>query len=161
MKPIVIAFMLLFAAEATIAQQVVASAGNTGITAGYTVDWTLGEPAIGTFMEGGYTFMVGFHQPSIAPDTDIPIIGDRNYINVYPNPARSFIYLQLHDNRTERIRQLSLIDMRGVTVMHIPGHELDSDPFQISLDGKPPGLYLMQMVFTDGTRQVVKVSVIL
>jgi len=138
----------------------VSASGYQGQAAGYLVEYSLGEPAIGTFTEGGFTFLVGFHQPSIASATDIPLIEGRNYFNVYPNPARSFLYVQFYNNGKDRIRQLSLIDMRGVTVMQIPGHELDSDPFQISLDGMHPGLYLLQILFTDGARQVKIVSFI-
>ncbi len=138
----------------------VSTAGWQGQAAGYFVEFSLGELAIGTFNAGGYTALVGFHQPPIDPSTAIPMLNDRIFVNVYPNPTRSFVYVQLYENGKDQIRHLSLIDMRGISVMHFNGQELTSNPLSLSLAHLHPGIYFMRVMFTDGTWQVIKVSLV-
>jgi|GEM_PF-1655544 len=162
MKNLIISLFCCFLALPLWAQYqeraLVSTAGWQGQAAGYFVEFSLGELAIGTFSAGGYTALVGFHQPPIDPSTAIPLLNDRIFVNVYPNPTRSFVYVQLFENGKDQIRQLSLIDMRGITVMHFNGQELTSNPFHISMRDFHPGIYFMRVVFTDGTWQVIKVS---
>jgi hypothetical protein len=138
----------------------VSAAGWQGQAAGYFVEFSLGELAIGTFSAGGYTALVGFHQPPAQSATDIPTLSDRIFVNVYPNPTRAWVNVQLIENGKDQVRHLSLIDMRGITVLHFNGKELISNPFTISMRDFHPGIYFMRVVFTDGSWQVIKVSLI-
>jgi hypothetical protein len=138
----------------------VSAAGWQGQATGYSVEFSLGEPAIGTFTAVGYTALVGFHQPPVQPTTHIPLFDDCIYVNVYPNPTRAWVNVKLFENGKDQIRYLSLIDMRGITVMHFNGQKLTSNPFTISIRDLHPGIYFMRVVFTDGSGQVIKVSLI-
>ena len=138
----------------------VSAAGWQGQAAGFFVEFSLGELAIGTFSAGGYTALVGFHQPPVQPATDIPLVDDRIFVNVYPNPTRTWVNVQIFENGKDQVRPLRLIDMRGITVMHFNGQELTSNPFNISLRDLHPGIYFMRGGFTDGTWQVIKVSLV-
>ena len=138
----------------------VSASGYQGQAAGYFVEFSLGEPAIGTFSAAGYTALVGFHQPAVQPTTHIPWFEDCIYVNVYPNPTQAWVNVKLFENGKDQIRYLSLVDMRGITVMHFNGQKLTSNPFTISIRDHHPGIYFMRVEFTDGSRQVIKVSLL-
>jgi hypothetical protein len=158
----ILAFLLsVSAAQAQYQERALVSAsGFQGEAAGYYVEYSLGELAIGTFTAGGYTALVGFHQPPLEPSTGIPLLSEHIQVKAFPNPTRSWVNVQLSENGKDKVRHLTLIDVRGIPVMHFNGEELTSNPFQISLRDLHPGMYFMRVVFADGSWQVIKVSLI-
>ncbi|MEE4177201.1 MAG: T9SS type A sorting domain-containing protein [Bacteroides sp.] len=163
MKPLIFLSCLLLSLPLWAQYQeraLVSASGFQGEAAGYFVEYSLGELAIGTFSAGGYTALLGFHQPPLDPSTDIPLLNGAIQVKAFPNPTRSWVNVQVSENGKDQIRHLSLIDMRGITVMHFNGQELTSNPYQISMRDLHPGMYFMRVVFADGTWEVIKVSLI-
>jgi len=138
----------------------VSASGYQGQAAGYFAEFSLGEPAIGTFSAAGYTALVGFHQPTVNSATDISYLNDCTSITVYPNPTNSWVNVQLHENDKIRLRKIILTDIRGLEVKHLNGKDLTSNPISIAMDDLNPGIYFMQVVFYDGSWKVIKVSLV-
>ena len=138
----------------------VSASGFQGQAAGYSVEYSLGELAIGTFTAGGLTALVGFHQPPPDASTGIPLLNSLIQVRAFPNPTSAWVNVQLSGNGKDQLRHLSLIDVRGIPVMHFNGQELTSNPFRIYLRDLHPGMYFMRVVFADGSWQVIKISLI-
>ena len=73
------------------AQQVIASSGSSGSAAGYSVEWTLGEPVIETFTLSNHILTQGFHQTGFLAtslqDFELPGL----LVRVYPNPVGDWL----------------------------------------------------------------------
>ncbi len=141
MRSIVIVSVLLFSATAAVAQQVVASAGNSGTAAGYTVDWTLGEPVIETISGSGNILTQGFHQTRLL----ITAISEMEFpgleIKVYPNPASRFLKIEIVQTGNEQfLYELSDIKGRNTVV-----REVNSNAAEIDLGDYVPGIYLLRV----------------
>ena len=87
--------MLLFAASAIHAQLIVASSGNSGSAAGYTVDWTLGEPVIETISGSTHILTQGMHQTKLLV-TSIRVMEFPGLeLKVYHNPASDLLTIEV------------------------------------------------------------------
>ena len=165
MKNLIFTFFSLFLAASLHAQYLeralVSASGFHGQTAGYSFEYSLGEPSIGSFVFDNLNILVGFHHPLEQLDTSIPFIGDRVFVNVYPNPTRSFIYVQFFETEHNMVRQLNLTNMLGKTVLSYSGKDLTSNPFKISMTDLHPGIYFLRVDFANLTSQVISISYVI
>lgn len=151
MKPIIILFALLFAAIASYAQQVVANSGNTGSAAGYTVDWTLGEPAIETFTGTNNILTQGFHQTQLV----ITALKENLYpgleVKAYPNPTGNFLKIEVIQPGNEEF-QYVLTDIEGRKVMK---KKRFTDAEDINMSSYVPGIYMV--IVSNSKQERVKI----
>lgn len=164
MKNIIIIFLSFFLAAPVQAQfqerALVAASGFQGQAADFFFEYSLGEISIGSFVSHNLYLLVGFQQPPQQWTSSIPQNENKIFVNVYPNPTRSFVYFKVSENDRVKVSCLSLIDMWGRSVLHYFGNELSSNPFQISIKNLHPGIYFLRVDFKDGTWQVIKISIV-
>jgi len=65
---------------------------------------------------------------------------------ISPNPSRGTIKIE-SDYPQQKIRELSVYDMQGILILHLPGPV--SLPFSLDLSSFPDGMYLVQMILPD------------
>jgi hypothetical protein len=154
MKPILILFMLLFAATAIHAQQVVASSGNSGTAVGYKVDWTLGEPAIETITGANNILTQGMHQTRLLITSLIDLEFPGLEISVFPNPTHQ--WLNIAFNHVESIKlSYQLYDISG---RHLLQKVMFSETEIIDMKYFVPNIYILKIVSEDGlSLQVFKI----
>ncbi len=107
MKRLVVLLSILFIATAISAQEiereVVASAGTTSTSEGYTISWTLGEVAVSTLSAEGYTLSQGFHQGAYAVTAIDDLLPENYEMNVYPNPSPDYVTFSYDFPEEERL----------------------------------------------------------
>jgi len=129
--------------QASVELQVVGSAGSVvGSTSGATLHYTVGEIAV-TEEENGATLAQGFHQilvEKVSPTTES--VAQAANIQVYPNPAQSFLRLE-----TDTPLRASLFDLAGRQVLLSTVVEATAE---LDLSTLPTGTYLLQALSPEG-----------
>ncbi len=120
--------------------QVIASSGGSGQGGGTSMTWTLGEPAVATMTPGNMMFTPGFHQPVLIASAVSSNEGIPFTIEVYPNPSRDFIVIQLHDVGFQEFKYL-LFDAGGRLLYQI---NPDKAVTCIDLGKYTSGMYLLK-----------------
>lgn len=104
--------------EITKTHEVLASSGDYYEGGAISLYWTLGECIVETFSGTPYTLAQGFHQPSYEATAVDIIYNERVIINVYPNPATEYLYLEiLNMDKHKNVFITSMYDMQGHMVM--------------------------------------------
>lgn len=151
MKPVFVLIVLLFAVTATYAQQVVASSGNSGSTAGYTVDWTLGEPVIETISSPGNILTQGLHQTKLL----VTAISEMEFpgleVKVYPNPTGRFLTIEVIQTGDELI----FYEISDITGRKTVLKQLYSNTEEIDMGSYVSGIYFLNVITRN--REYVKV----
>lgn len=145
MKTFVILVVLLFAATAIQAQQVVASAGGSGKITGYSVDWTLGEPVIETVKGTNNMLTQGMHQTKLLVTAVYEIDFPGLEIKVYPNPAREKLFINVTQTG-DLVFSYEVTDMTGQRKVL---KEMKSSVEELDVRVYVPGMYLLR-IFTPG-----------
>ncbi len=142
MKPILILLMLLLAATTTSAQQVVASSGNSGSAAGYTVDWTLGEPVIETISGSGNILTQGMHQTKLL----VTAISEMEFpgleVKVYPNPTGRFLKIEVLQTGNEQF----FYEISDITGRKSVLKEMHSNTEDIDMGNFVSGIYFLNVL---------------
>jgi hypothetical protein len=145
MKPVLIVFLLLFAVATTYAQQVVASAGNSETTAGYKVDWTLGEPVIETISGSNHTLTQGMHQTKLLVTAIGEIEMPGMEVKVYPNPTGRFLKIEVIQTGNEQF----FYEISDITGRKTALKQMQSDTEEIDMGGYVSGIYLLNILTPD------------
>ncbi|MCQ2374894.1 MAG: T9SS type A sorting domain-containing protein [Salinivirgaceae bacterium] len=148
----IIGFALAMFALSVSAQQVelqsfvISSGGGFEEKDGYSVSYTIGEVVTGTLELGGYTIVQGFQQAFIEDTTSL--LASQKYIdiNIYPNPAKSYINIQLSDSDNE-VAMIHCYDMTGKEVF-AQETELGLTT-KIDVTDLPQGLYFVRIIADD------------
>ncbi|MFN3556288.1 MAG: T9SS type A sorting domain-containing protein [Bacteroidales bacterium] len=138
----------------------VSSGGYQGSLAGFTVEFSIGEIAIGYWQNGDYHILAGFHQPPAGAGTNTENLTQLQNIRVWPNPTRSSIYIDFQNINVSDLKSVIITDMRGIIVMEFGHWEIHSNPMQVWLKDLHPGIYFIRFVSQDGQYRVLKVSLI-
>lgn len=98
------------------AQEVISSGGSYATGTGVSLSWTVGEPVIATFTNGGFTLTQGFHQTRLGTTSidNIPIPG--LIVSVYPNPFYYVLHLRVDEGDFSQL-QYSLLNIQGQTLV--------------------------------------------
>ncbi|MCB0686187.1 MAG: T9SS type A sorting domain-containing protein [Saprospiraceae bacterium] len=64
-------------------------------------------------------------------------------INIYPNPAREKIYLEL--DASEKISSVHILDVNGHPIQSIHKEFTSGEPIEIGINELPPGIYLVEI----------------
>jgi len=95
-------------------QNAVLSSGGASATSGSVhMDYTIGEPIVETFSASGHTLTQGFHQ------TNLSLVAIENEalfpeISIYPNPASTYIHVDIPAGYD--LLHISLYDALGRTI---------------------------------------------
>ncbi len=142
MKPIFVLLALLFAATVTQSQQVVASSGNSGSAAGYTVDWTLGEPVIETISGSGNILTQGMHQTKLLVTAISEIEFPGVEVKVYPNPTGRFLKIEVLQTGNE----LFFYEISDITGRNVVLKELQGNTEEIDMGSFVSGIYFLYVL---------------
>jgi hypothetical protein len=142
MKPIFVLLALLFAATVTQSQQVVASSGNSGSAAGYTVDWTLGEPVIETISSSGNILTQGMHQTKLLVTAISEIEFPGVEVKVYPNPTGRFLKIEVLQTGNE----LFFYEISDITGRKVVLKELQGNTEEIDMGSFVSGIYFLYVL---------------
>ncbi|MBN1925388.1 MAG: T9SS type A sorting domain-containing protein [Prolixibacteraceae bacterium] len=141
MKPILTFIVLILTGTAGSAQQVVASSGNTVTADVYTLDWTLGEPAINTFTGSNLILTQGMHQAKLIVSSINEIRIQGLEISIYPNPVECYLELKVKKFDGSNLN-FSLNDQNGHTLLNkVMEHNIE----QVDMQGLPPGVYILNL----------------
>jgi hypothetical protein len=77
----------------------------------------------------------------------------KDLVNVYPNPTRNYINLNVVD---EKVKSVQLSNIIGRQIQRVNMTEGKSSIYQMSLQGLPKGIYILQ--FKDKSNKVVGVK---
>lgn len=123
------------------AQEVISSGGAHFTGSGVSLSWTIGEPVIATFTNGGYTLTQGFHQTRLGTTSidEIPVPG--LILSVYPNPFSYLLHLSVDEGDFSKL-QYSLLDIQGKVIV---SEKINSDLTNIQMQTFAAGNYLLQV----------------
>jgi hypothetical protein len=151
MKPILVLLALVFAAATSYAQEVVASSGNSGSAAGYTVDWTLGEPVIETISGSGNILTQGMHQTKLLAtaisETELPGLE----VKVYPNPTGRFLKIEIIQTGDEQF----FYEISDITGRKSVLKQMQTNTEEIDMGSYVSGIYFLNVVSQN--HKIVKV----
>ena len=150
LKPPLIAAMLVLGgracmAQASIAPDVIASAGSCYVNSNASLSWTIGEPITETVAY----LTQGFQQPVTIVITNVtnPTVVTGN-VSAYPNPFTSMVYLQ--NNNEGKALQVELVSMEGKTLFT---KTMTSQQEQFDLSEFSAGVYFLR-VYNDSKQLV-------
>jgi hypothetical protein len=142
MKSILVLLALVFAAATSYAQEVVASSGNSGSAAGYTVDWTLGEPVIETISGSGNILTQGMHQTKLL----VTAISEMEFpgleVEVYPNPTGRFLKIEVLQTGNEQF----FYEISDITGRKLVLKELQGNAEEINMGSFVSGIYFLNVL---------------
>jgi hypothetical protein len=132
-----------FAQDYETALQVIGATGKTGIQAGLTFTYTVGEPVISTLTGNSRKVTQGFHQPELGiVSVHNPSLSDWN-IEVFPNPTADALTVRFSDEKGG-VLHASVFNLLGQPMLtnqllaQPDGSRLDCSAWQ-------PGVYILQL----------------
>lgn len=63
--------------------------------------------------------------------------------NIYPNPSRDFVYIELNKNIVHLINYISISDINGREIKRVSNHHYENE--QINITNLSPGLYFLNV----------------
>lgn len=139
------------AAQAAIERHVTASQGGSVSNNRLSLDWTLGEPAIGTLHTSFGQLTQGFQQPSIRVETvqlsPTPVRTAAD-IRISPNPTAAEINIFFPADLSGEV-WLEISDLQGKTLLR---EKTDASAATSLIDASayPPGSYLLRCISARG-----------
>ena len=130
----------------SMAQQVIASSGDSYKGPYGELSWTLGEGLIMTFDEGPDVLTQGIQQSELPSPLVAQEIDESQYegYSVYPNPTTGLVNLVLEESQTYRVQ---VINSLGATVSQF---EFQEKKHNLDLSPHPKGIYLIHVISTLG-----------
>lgn len=129
----------------SLSQEVIGSRGGVSINQEEgNLHWTIGETIINTTGGENELYLTqGFHQ--LYHDllvTDIEdIVENTAVIQLYPNPTRGLVSLQMHENKLERI---AISNQLGQILLYYDTYKHGD---QINLSSLPNGIYFLTVSY--------------
>ncbi|HXP52801.1 MAG TPA: T9SS type A sorting domain-containing protein [Bacteroidia bacterium] len=146
LKPPLISAMFLLGgrvciAQASIAPDVVASAGTCYVNSTTSLSWTIGEVLIETGSSPSNYLTQGFQQPVTVVVSDVTNPNSPNgNVSAYPNPFTSIVYLQ--NNNVGKILQVELVSVEGKTIFT---KTMTAQQEQFDLNEFSNGIYFLRV----------------
>lgn len=147
---------VLFSQE--IKQSVIATDGGIAKGNNLSLEWTLGEFAVESFVSGKHLYTQGFHQPVLIvksinspPRLEIPDKKISGYnVLIAPNPAKSYFNVFLTAKESEKF-SMTLSDMQGrrIAEREVAGTNLN---VRFDISAYSSGIYLLNVQKSSGER---------
>lgn len=122
---------------------VISSAGNTNVTNGISLEWTLGETAIQSSEKNSEIYNEGFHQPILVEKLNDENPNESYSISVAPNPVNSVLFINISSEEDTRL-MLQLINMDGQVL-----YSEDASSFnysnELDMSRYENGLYILKI----------------
>jgi hypothetical protein len=140
---ILITLVISLTISAQMNQEVVSSAGGNKTNSGISLNWTLGEPIVRTFIKRNLSPGQRFQQRNIVTsiEENIDVLVK---VKVYPNPANEYINIQF-----EKPVEKDIV----VTILDSQGKYAKSDVIESSISEKlidlqylPAGIYYLKLI---------------
>lgn len=138
------------AAQAAIERQVTASQGGSASSDRLSLDWTLGEPAVGSLSTPSGLLTQGFQQPVLRVE-QVSMLPKQarmtTSIRVAPNPTAAEINISFPTDLSEEL-WLELSNLQGKPILR---EKTDaSGTWRMDVSAYPPGFYLLRCVTARG-----------
>ena len=146
MKLLIIILFLISTGAGAIAQEVVASSGNSNSAGGITVDWTLGEPVIETLTGANNILTQGMHQSKLTVTNLDDMVIPGMEISVYPNPTKDLLKIEVESQGNELLRY-ELFDITGRKMVL---KKMRSKSEEVDMSSYSPGIYLLNVLNQNG-----------
>lgn len=127
--------------------EVIASAGDCFKGSHVTLSWTLGENTIETFFNNNLKLTQGFQQP-VYLITSVDELAVNYQINIYPNPAREFIFIEIV-NLIIGINQLKY-DLHDINGKLIETKIISGTKQEVNLQNLSSNLYILRIYNDNG-----------
>ncbi len=145
-------FSASVAGAQTVTPTVVASAGGSGTAGDVTISWTVGELAVTTLQSGELTVTQGFHQPPLGTTSVAESARLHLDLSTHPNPATSYLSVQLPVAASSGT--FILIDILGRTVLStVPAS--GTKEMNLDLNGLAEGTYVARYLAGETTWSTV------
>lgn len=132
-----------------VSSSVIATAGESVEAGDVSLSWTLGEIAIETLeKDGGVTLTQGFQQGYFEITSIGEPLSDEFQLNVYPNPASEFIWVDL---KTSKIKSalVEIYNMEGKLVYNNKW-EFVNGPNKIMINKLSSSQYILRVSDSSG-----------
>lgn len=120
-------------------QEVISSSGNSLSNGKYTIDFTIGEPIIGTLQKNSKTLTQGYHQPNLAI-IEVKQIDENFNAALFPNPATSFINIEIDDFEGVSFK---LEDLSGKV---LDQKDINKNITPVNVKSLERGIYLLKLI---------------
>jgi hypothetical protein len=153
-KTIALLSILVLNCYANAQQNMLLSAnGASRNTMGPAISWSIGEPVVGSSVNGRFIITQGFQQPYISKYFYLPP-SDR--FTFYPNPVQNILYIMIPDN-VFMLSETTVSDINGKRIRKIKNTEI---PTKIDMNGVDAGVYFVTIATNSGktikTGKVIK-----
>lgn len=137
---------------------IISNYGGAASVGDIHLEWSMGEPLVGSNTKPEYLFTQGFHQPlmyaisSVQTSTAESINADKIKIVVYPNPVTTILNVQI-DSTKKIPLVLELFDSRGRLLKRENSNsEFDESLIEFSMSNYPKNMYLLTITDNKGQR---------
>ncbi len=145
--------LLLFLTGISNGQQVISSAGEYFDNGTYSLSWTLGEPVIETYEQGGTKLTQGFQQP-ILVSVSIYEHPELNFdISAFPNPTSDFLNVVITNGTYDQMSYL-LFDVTGKL---LDSKQIVSEQTEVIFAHLPIAVYYVMIMQRDKELKTFKV----
>jgi len=125
----------------SISSEVISNSGEQFIGSNASLNWTLGENVTDVLQSGPYIHTQGFHQTYLtATNVESDII--QSSIQVYPNPCKEFLTVQM--KKVNRNVSIELYDPSGRLLER--KDDLAPETFQLNMNPYAEGKYVLRVI---------------
>lgn len=135
--------------QTAFSQQVISTAGESTITDGFEISWTIGEPVISTISGNSFYLTQGFQQSNLAVTKIEENSIEKLNIKVYPNPASECLIIQHEGRSTFDNLVFTIVDSEGKILQK---GILDKNPQQFDMSSYASGIYLLSVMVKNETQ---------
>jgi hypothetical protein len=142
-------------------QSVISSAGDISKSAGFNLEWTLGEIAVETSSAADKMYTQGFHQPLLITKLKAPLLPLAGFtVSVFPNPVPAMLNISIRSSTDSKVN-LKMHNVKGHLVYTGSTYTKGSS-VQINMLSLAAGVYILTVTNSSGiiigTYKVVKAS---
>ena len=137
------------------------SAGDISKSAGFILEWTLGEIAVETSSVTDRMYTQGFHQPLLITKLKAPLQPLTGFtVSVFPNPVPAMLNISIRSTTDSRVN-LKMHNVKGILV-YTGSTYTKASSVQINMLSLAAGVYILTVTNTSGiiigTYKIIKAS---
>ena len=145
MKQVILLFIGLIVGLLSYCQSllpdVIASSGGNGQNDQVSLNWTIGEPIITTFLNSGNSLTQGFQQGSLTLSTGINKLGLNIEVTVFPNPTTGKLNIKIID-KPGSLWNIEIYDLSGILLYN---EKITANACNVDFSYFPPSPYILKI----------------